>query len=297
MGTLDGWNDSLHAGQLISGIDGLIVLDGKHMTSASCCQIGVHWSDARVIQTGTDGEGFFYLTIFCLHHQGAGTVDDSLCTAMHGGSGIVGIDAMTGSLSQINLNTIIINVMIDGTCGVTSATHAGDEIIRIIATDFLLQLPFQFLADDALHLCHDIRVRMRTHGGTYDIEGILWVTAPVADGLRAGIAQSHIAGANRVHLGAQHLHTFYVGMLALHIGGTHEDFALHIHQGADGGSGNAMLSGTGFGDDTGLSHLLRHQNLSDGVIDFVCTGMVQVLTLQIELAAILLAHALGIIER
>ena len=86
-------------------------------------------------------------------------------------------------------------------------------------------------------------------------------------------------------------------MLALHIGGTHEDFALHIHQGADGGSGNAMLSGTCFGDDAGLSHLLCHQNLSDGVIDFVCTGMVQVLTLQIELAAILLAHALGIIER
>lgn len=187
--------------------------------------------------------------------------------------------------------------MIDGTCSIASATHAGDEVIRIIATNLLLQLPFQFLRDDALHLCHNIWVRMRTHGGTYDVEGILWVTAPVADGLRAGIAQGHITCANRVYLGTQHLHTFHVGMLALYIGGTHEDFALHIHQGADGGSSNAMLSGTSLGDDTGLAHLLCHQNLTNGVIDFVCTGMVQVLTLQIELAAILLAHALGIIER
>ena len=78
--------------------------------------------------------------------------------------------------------------MIDGTCSIASATHAGDEVIRIIATNLLLQLPFQFLRDDALHLSHNIWVRMRSHGGTYDVEGILWVTAPVADGLRAGIA-------------------------------------------------------------------------------------------------------------
>lgn len=46
-----------------------------------------------------------------------------------------------------------------------------------------------------------------------------------------------------------------------------------------------------------LAHLLGHENLTDGIVNFVCTGMVQVLALQIELASVLLAHALGIIKR
>ena len=138
---------------------------------------------------------------------------------------------------------------------------------------------------------------MRTHGRTYDVEGILWVAAPVADGLRASIAQRHVAGAHRVHLGSQHLHALYVGMLALHIGGTHENLTLHVHQGAYRSGSHTVLSGSGFGNDAGLAHLLCHENLTDGVVDFVCTGMVQVLALQIELASVLLAHALGIIKR
>ena len=54
---------------------------------------------------------------------------------------------------------------------------------------------------------------------------------------------------------------------------------------------------TRLSDDASLAHLLRHQNLTDGIVDLVRTGMVQVLTLQIQLASVLLAHALGIIER
>ena len=123
------------------------------------------------------------------------------------------------------------------------------------------------------------------------------MTAPVAYGLRAGIAQRHIACAHRVHLGSQHLHTLYVGMLAFHIGGTHEDLTLHVHQGAYRSGSHTVLSGSGFGNDAGLAHFLCHENLTDGVVDFVCTGMVQVLALQIELASVLLAHALGIIKR
>ena len=86
-------------------------------------------------------------------------------------------------------------------------------------------------------------------------------------------------------------------MLTLHICSTHKDFALHIHQGTDGGCCHTMLTGSCLGDNTGLAHLLCHQNLADGIVDLVCSRMVQVLTLQIELATIFLAHALGIIER
>ena len=81
--------------------------------------------------------------------------------------------------------------------------------------------------------------------------------------------------------GSQHLHTLHVGVLALHIGGSHEHFALHIHQCTHCGSSHSVLSGTGFGDDARLSHLLGHQYLADGSVDFVSAGVVQVFTFQI----------------
>ena len=86
-------------------------------------------------------------------------------------------------------------------------------------------------------------------------------------------------------------------MLTLNVGSTHEDFALHIHQSADRSCSHTMLTGTSLGNDTGLAHFLCHQNLTDGIIDLMSTCMVQVFTLQIELASVLLTHALGIIER
>ena len=57
-----------------------------------------------------------------------------------------------------------------------------------------------------------------------------------------------------------------------------------------------MLTGTGLCDDTRLAHLLGQEDLTDGVVDLVGTGVVQVLTFQIELTAILLTHALGKIQ-
>ena len=57
-----------------------------------------------------------------------------------------------------------------------------------------------------------------------------------------------------------------------------------------------MLTGSRLGDDTRLAHLLRQQDLSDGVVDFVGTRMVQVLALQVQLTTVLLTHALGIVQ-
>ena len=77
-------------------------------------------------------------------------------------------------------------------------------------------------------------------------------------------------------------------MLSLHIGSTHEHFTLHTHQCAYGG--------TCLSNDARLTHLLSQQNLTDSVVNLVGTRVVQVLTLQIQPAAILLAHAAGKIE-
>ena len=96
--------------------------------------------------------------------------------------------------------------------------------------------------------------------------------------------------------GAQHPHPLHVGVLALDIGLAHEDLALHAHQGADGRGGDPVLAGAGLGDDARLPHLPGEQDLADGVVDLVGAGMIAVLPLQEEAAAILAAHPLGIVQ-
>ena len=124
-----------------------------------------------------------FLDIFGILDEEAGSVDDTLGTTVHGSSGIVSVDAMTSSLGEVNLHPLIINIMVDGTSGITSTAHTSDEIIWIITTYLLLQLPFDFLGDNTLHLCHDVRIRMRSHRTTYNIKSILWMAAPVTDRL------------------------------------------------------------------------------------------------------------------
>ena len=51
MGTLDGWDDALHSGKLISRIDGLFVGHCQYLLAFGLCQIGVHGAYARIIKT------------------------------------------------------------------------------------------------------------------------------------------------------------------------------------------------------------------------------------------------------
>jgi hypothetical protein len=46
-----------------------------------------------------------------------------------------------------------------------------------------------------------------------------------------------------------------------------------------------MLTSSGFGNDSFLTKPLRHQNLTDGIIDFVCSGMAQVFTFKVYRSA------------
>ena len=122
------------------------------------------------------------------------------------------------------------------------------------------------------------------------------MTTPVAYSLGASIAQSHIARCHRMNGSSKHTHTLNIGVLTLNICLAHEHLALHVHKRAHCGSGNTMLSGTCLGNDACLAHLLCHENLTDGVVYLVRTGMVEVLALEIKLAPVLLAHATGIVQ-
>ena len=63
-------------------------------------------------------------------------------------------------------------------------------------------------------------------------------------------------------------------------------------------SGDAMLAGTGFGDDAALAHRPRQQRLTDSVVYLVGAGVVEVFTLEKDTgAAADFCQALGEIQR
>ena len=82
-------------------------------------------------------------------------------------------------------------------------------------------------------------------------------------------------------------------MLTVDIGLAHVDDALHVHQGTHGSRGNPVLAGTCLGDDTVFAHAACKEDLPDGIIDFVCSGVVEVFPLEIEGAAVTFRQPAG----
>ena len=99
-----------------------------------------------------------------------------------------------------------------------------------------------------------------------------------------------------MYLCPEHTHTLHVGVLALHVGLTHEYLTVNVHKRTDSSSSHAVLSGSCLGYNACLSQLLCQEHLTDTIVYLVRAGMVKVLALQIELTAVLLAHALCIVQ-
>ncbi len=121
---------------------------------------------------------------------------------------------------------------------------------------------------------------------------------PVAHGFADGVLQSAAAGWRRPPLWRRASHAENVQALPPHVLFAHIDDAFEPEERADGGGGDAVLAGAGFGDDALLAHAPREQRLAEAVIDFVRAGVQQVLALDVDLrAAVGFAQALGVIER
>ena len=179
---------------------------------------------------------------------------------------------------------------------ITTSSNAGYQIIRIVTSFFFLQLFFYFFADTRLQACHHIRIRMRAYGRADNIISVGRMATPVADRFVGCVFQGHVSGSNGNNGSSQHFHFLHIDMLAFYIRLSHINDTFHIHQRTYGSCCYSMLSGSGFGDDAFLSHAACQQDLSDGVVDFVCTGMIQVFPFQIQLATILFGKAFCQIE-
>ena len=122
------------------------------------------------------------------------------------------------------------------------------------------------------------------------------MAAPVADGLVGGILERLVAALHRNDLGPEHLHLFDIGSLPGNVRRAHVHHAFHVHQRADGSRRHAMLPGARLGDDAGLAHPASQQDLSDGVVDLVGTGMVEVFALEVDLRPVTLGQTLGQVQ-
>ena len=83
-------------------------------------------------------------------------------------------------------------------------------------------------------------------------------------------------------LGAEGAHPEDVRLLAPDVLGAHEDDAGQVEQRAGRGGRDAVLAGSGLGDDPLLAEPAGQQRLAEGVVDLVRAGVGQVLALEIE---------------
>jgi hypothetical protein len=57
-----------------------------------------------------------------------------------------------------------------------------------------------------------------------------------------------------------------------------------------------VLARTRFGDDSGFTQPFGEQDLPDGIVHFMCTGMAQVFPFQVDPGVIFIGEPLGILQ-
>ena len=135
-------------------------------------------------------------------------------------------------------------------------------------------------ADDRLKIPHHARVGGRTDHRTDDIMRVNHARDPIPDRFAGCVLQSARPARHRNHRRAKEPHAPNVECLTTHVLLTHVYDALESKARAHGGRGDTMLPGTRLGDDSLFSHSARQQHLTNGVVDLVRAGVVEVLAFE-----------------
>ena len=136
-----------------------------------------------------------------------------------------------------------------------------------------------------MEIAYHFRIRRRTCGSTDDVERIVHARHPFAHGFVHRVLQSTAAAVDADDIRAKQLHTEHVGHLTLDIVRPHVHVASHAETCGDGGRSHTVLTRAGFGNHAFFAHAAGKQCLTDGVVDFVRAGVVQIFTLQPDLCA------------
>ena len=206
------------------------------------------------------------------------------------------IYAQACCLNADETHVLVLNEIIEHTHGVRATADAGHEHIRK-ASLLLQHLRLDFLTDNLLEVTHDFRIRMRSHNTAQNVICILYAFSPYTQRLVDSILQRACTARNRHNLRAEQLHTEHVERLTLAVLLAHIYDAFHVHERCCRRRSHTVLTSAGFSDNAFFAHPLCQQNLTEHVIDFMSAGVIQILALQINLAAAkILRHLLCIIE-
>ena len=121
---------------------------------------------------------------------------------------------------------------------------------------------------------------MRTCSSAENVVRGLHIRHPVTERFVNGVLERLRPLSHTNDFRAEHLHAGYVECLTFGVFRAHIDRAVQAQQRRGRCGGNAVLSGSGLSDDTGLAQFLCEQRLSQHVVDLVGSGMVEVLALE-----------------
>ena len=178
------------------------------------------------------------------------------------GAVLAGVDALSPGLDADQLDARVVEEGGEGADRVRAAADAGDHAGGQGVLD-VEELLARLVADHALKVADERRIRRGAGSGAQDVVGRAHVRNPVANGRAHGLLQRLEASLDRLDRRAQELHALDVRRLAAHVLGAHVDDALEVEQRAGDGGRDAVLAGAGLGDHARLAHPLGEERLAD----------------------------------
>ena len=225
------------------------------------------------------------LAIFVLQHISTVAVQNARNTALQRGRVLTTVHAFTSGFHADQTCLLKTDVWVKNTHGVAATAHTSNHGVGLFATGHEGHLFDAFVANDTLKVTHHHRVRVRAGHSANDVEGIVNIRNPVAHGFIQCVFQGLAARLHRHHRGAQQFHAVHIGTLTFDILAAHVHHTFQAITCTNRGSRHAVLACTGFGNDARLAHAASQHGLTDGVVDLVCAGVVQVFAFQVNLRA------------
>ncbi len=105
-------------------------------------KVGVHRADTGIVQSGGDGIRFLNLSVFVLDHKRTCPMNDPHFSELDGGCRHPGFNSLAAGFGQYDPYPFVVDVMIDGSGSIASSAHAGNQIVRIVTSFFLLEAVF-----------------------------------------------------------------------------------------------------------------------------------------------------------
>ena len=209
--------------------------------------------------------------------QHAGTPASQRSAMLH-----LGVHAFTPGFDADDSHRTVIEEGIKQPHGIGAAADGGNQCIRQAA--FLLQhLSARFFADNSLEISYHRGIGVGTCHRANAVEGIFHIGHPVAQRVIHRVFQCAATGGDWHHFCAQKLHAKHIWRLALNVMRTHIDHTFQTKFGTNRSGGHPMLTRTGFGDNPAFSHATGQDNLAQDIINFMRTGVVELISFQIDL--------------